>query len=56
MTIQFIDDLGRYPEISMLISVLEVCEEGGVKKGATWRTVRVPDQRYGGHGCSSCHE
>ena len=55
------DDLGRlqgrYPENFMLISLLEVCQEGGgVKKVATWRTVRVPDQRYGGHGCSSRHE
>ena len=24
----------------------------GVKKGGTWRTVRVPDQRHGGQGHS----
>ena len=29
---------GRYPENFMLISQLEVCQEGGVKKGGTWRT------------------
>ena len=29
--------LGRYPENFVLISQLEVCQEGGVKKGATWR-------------------
>ena len=56
ITVEFMDDLGRlqgrYPEIFMLISLLEVCQEGGIKKRATWRTVRVPDQRYGGHGCS----
>ena len=50
------DDLGRmqgrHSEIFMLITLLEVCQEGWVKKGATWMTVRVPDQRYGGHGCS----
>ena len=55
-TKQFMDDLGRlqgrYPEIFMLISLLEVCQEGGVKKGDAWRTVVVPDQRYGQHGCS----
>ena len=47
------DDLGRlkgrYPENFMLISQLEVCQEGGVKKGGTWRTLRVPDQIHGGH-------
>ena len=26
---------GRYPENFMLISQLEVCQEGGVKKGGT---------------------
>ena len=34
---------GRYPENFVLISQLEVCQEGGVKKGGTWRTLRVPD-------------
>ena len=38
----------RYPENFVLISQLEVCQEGGVKKGGTWRTLRVPDQRLGG--------
>ena len=42
--------LGRYPENFMLISLLEVCQEVGVKKGGTWRMVRVPDGRLGGHG------
>ena len=28
----------------------------GVKKGGTWRTVRVPDQRHGGQGHSWHHE
>ena len=41
--------LGRYPENSVLISLLEVCQEGGFKKGGTWRKLRVPDQRHGGH-------
>ena len=36
----------------VLISQLEVCQEGVVKKGGTWRTLRVPDQRHGGHGHS----
>ena len=42
------DDLGRpqgrYHEIFMLISLLEVCQEGGIKNGGTWRMLRVPDQ------------
>ena len=37
ITIQFMDDIGRpqgrYPENFVLISQLEVCQEGGVKKG-----------------------
>ena len=48
------DDLGRlqgrYPENFVLISQLEVCQEGRVKKGGTWRTLRVPDARIGGQG------
>ena len=38
---------GRYPENFMMIYKLEVCQEGGVKKGGTWRTLRVPDRRHG---------
>ena len=41
---------GSYPENLVLISRLEVCQEGGVKKGGTWRTLRVTDQRHGGQG------
>ena len=41
-----------YPENYVLISQLEVCQEGGVKKGGTWRTLRFPDQRDGGQGHS----
>ena len=45
--------LGRYPENFLLISLLEVCQGGGeVKKGGTWRTLRVPDRRQGVHGHS----
>ena len=45
--------LGRYPENFVLISLLKVCQEGGgVKKGGTWRTLRVPDWRHGEHGHS----
>ena len=43
---------GRYPENVVLISQLEVCQDGGVKKGGTLRTLRVPDQRHGGHSSS----
>ena len=38
---------GRYPENFVMISQLEVCQEEGVKKGGTWRTCKVPDQRHG---------
>ena len=37
---------------SMLIYQLEVCQEGGVKKGGTWMTLRIPDWRHGGYGHS----
>ena len=36
-----------YPDNLVLISQLEVCQEGGVKNGVTWRTLRVPDWRHG---------
>ena len=46
------DDLGklqgRYPENFVLISQLEVYQEGGFKKGDTWSTLRVPDRKHGG--------
>ena len=48
---------GRYPEHFVLISLLEVCREGGgVKQGATWRTLRDPDQGHGGLGHSLHYE
>ena len=47
---------GRYPENFVLISHLEVCQEGGVKKCSTWKTLGVPDQRHGWQGYSWCHE
>ena len=54
--LQSMDDLdtlqGRYPENFVLISQLEVCQEGGVKKGGTWRTLGIPDRRHGGQGHS----
>ena len=50
------DDLGRlqgrYAENFVLISQLEVCQEGGVKKWRTWRTLGVPDRTHGGEGHS----
>ena len=42
--------LGVYPENFVLISLLEVCQEWGVKKGGIWRKLRVPDWRHGGQG------
>ena len=41
---------GRSPENVVLISQLKVHQKGGVKKGGTWRILRVPDQRHGGRG------
>ena len=38
---------GSYPENFVLISQLEVCQEGGVKKGGTWMTLRVSDRKIG---------
>ena len=42
----------RYSENFVLISQLEEWQEGGVKRGGTWRTLRVPDLRHGGQGHS----
>ena len=50
------DTQGRYPENFMLISQLEVCQEGGYKKESTWRKLRVSDWRHGRHGHSWHHE
>ena len=41
---------GRYSENLGLISQLEVCQEGGVKEGGTWKMLRVPDRRHRGEG------
>ena len=41
-----------YPEKFVLIAQSKVCQEGGVKKGGTWRTLRVPDRRHGGKSYS----
>ena len=38
---------GRYADNFVLTSQLEVCQEGRVKEGGTWRTLIVPDQRHG---------
>ena len=42
---------GRNPENFVLTSQFEVFHED-VKKWGTWRMLRVPDWRYGGHGHS----
>ena len=43
---------GIFTENFVLISQLEVCQEGRVKEGGTWRMLRVPDRRHGGQGHS----
>ena len=52
---ELVQPQGRYPESFMLISLLEVCQEWGVLHGGTWRTLRVPERRLGGHGHPWCH-
>ena len=48
------DDLifpkGRYQEQFVLISLLGMCQEWGVKKGGTWRILKFPDRTQGGQG------
>ena len=46
---------GRYPESFVLISLSEGCQEWGGLHGGTWRTLRVPDGRLGGHGHTLQH-
>ena len=41
---------GRYPESFIMISLWEICQEGGFKKGSTWRTLSVSDRTHGGWG------
>ena len=41
---------GRYAESFVLTSLLEVCQEWGVKKWGTWRMLKVPDRSHGGQG------
>ena len=41
---------GLYPENFIMISQFVVCQEEGVKKAGTWRTLKVPDWRLGGWG------
>ena len=59
ISIQFMNDLGRpqgrYHDSFVLISLLKVCQEWGVKRGCTWRMLRVPDQRHVGEGHPWCH-
>ena len=43
---------GRYPKNFVSITPLDMCLEGGVKKGGTWRMLKVPDQRPGVPGHS----
>ena len=48
---------GRYSESFVLISHLEVCQEGGgVMKAGTLRMLRIPDRTYGGYNRSRHHE
>ena len=43
--------LGRYPENCVMISQLEVCQEGGGQEGGYLEDVGgVPDARLGGQG------
>ena len=42
----------RYPENFVLISLLEVCQEGGSRRGVLGGRWGVPDRRHGGLGHS----
>ena len=42
---------GRYVENFVSISQLEVCQEGGSRRGEL-EALRVPDRRHGGQGHS----
>ena len=39
---------GRYPKNCVLIYQSKVRQEGRVKKGGIWRTLKGHDQRHGG--------
>ena len=42
---------GRYPEVFMLISLFEVCQEGaGGQEVGTRMMLGAPDQTHGGQG------
>ena len=41
---------GRYPQNFVLISLLEVCQEGGGQEVGYLEDVGVPDGRLGGQG------
>ena len=43
---------GIYPENFVLISQLEVCQEGEVERGDTLLTLSVPARRHGRQGHS----
>ena len=45
---------GRYPESFTLTYLLEEYQECGVKKGGTWRILKITDPRLRGHGHSWC--
>ena len=45
----------KIPRKFFLISLLEVCQEWGVLRGSTWRTLRVPDRILGWQNHLWCH-
>ena len=45
-----VEPQGRYPECFVLIPLLEVCQDWVVLHEGTWRTLRVPERRFGGQG------
>ena len=57
--LDIMDVLGKlqesYPESFVMISLLEVCQEGGVLYVGTWRLLRVPNRRLWGQEHPWCH-
>ena len=48
-------DLSRYPDLLVLIALLEICQESVINHQDTWGTLRAPDRWLGGQSFPLCH-